>query len=159
MNLSTGAPPYHFFHYIKDVDAATNAADFVQMVDNYNETGIFFVDGDLDGSAPNKWDIGSGGQVTLIATGEGQVGGGNESVGTAGKYAFGISVLAGGSRDGSIPPTNPDLACATPAHSGSNWVLHWIGQQSGWKGIIYVPNGLFWINTDWHSSPDPQGPI
>ena len=69
-----------------------------------------------------------------------------------------MSVLAGGSMSG-MPPGNPDTACATPALNGSNWILHFEGQQNGWDGVVYVPNGLFWIDTNYHASVDPVGPI
>jgi Flp pilus assembly protein TadG len=153
----SSAPQKNFFHYIKDIAQGTRTAaqqngyDFEHMV-SQGDTGIFFIDGDLETTL--LWADG----ITVVATGTIHVNiNGNNKVGNAGVYAFGMSILAGGSKSGT-PPTDPNTACAGGIQA-ADWILHFEGQQNGWDGIVYVPNGLFWIDTDYHSSVDPVGPI
>ncbi len=144
--------PEFAYHYINDTDKYKNGYDFKEMVENFGKRGIFFVDGDIDTSY--LWPDG----VTLIATGTIHVKvSGNTNVGSAGTYAYGMSFLAGGSSS-RTSSSNPSTACPGEGPSAA-WVAHFEGQQNAWAGIAYVPNGLFWIDTDYQSSDYPAGPI
>jgi hypothetical protein len=151
------APQKFFFHYINNGTGAgaavQNGNDFAAMISSpHNKRGIFFVDGDIDTAA--VW--GSG--ITLVATGTVHLTGGGD-YGHAGVYAYNFTVLAGGTKS-AIPPTNVSTSCATPADIATNYILHFDVQQSKWLGIAYVPNGLFWINTNQNNGDTgTNGPI
>ncbi len=147
--VARGDAPAGLFHYIADTgNAATNGRNFTNDIPANPSGGVWYVDGDVDISTlPSAWTTISSTGVTFIAKGKVTMSTGNPNsvLGyNTNPFAYGISILAGG---GAEPPTSP-TACAG---SKDNAIFKTSGQQAAWQGILYVPNGLAVIDTNYNN--------
>jgi hypothetical protein len=134
------------YHYINQGSATANGTTLASLI-NGGASGIFYIDGSVemtDGGDPNS---------TIIATGTIWVTGNNTDYGNAGLYARGISILAG-------QAAAPGQECASIDQVTNNgWIFRMEGQQMNYVGILYVPHGLAWFNSNYNNGGPDHGPI